>query len=119
VIERRVKARRLEWPFISHQDGRKIGDFHKVWQMACDANGLHGRIVHDSRRSGVRHLIQAGVDPHTVMALSRHATTQRPIDIQAERMVKWSRGGSNSRPLECHSVPGLAQPPTAHHNLPE
>jgi hypothetical protein len=30
--------------------------------------GLVGRIVYDLRRSGVRHLIQSGVDPHTVMA---------------------------------------------------
>ena len=41
---------------------------------ACTASGLHGRIVHDLRRSGVRHLIHAGVDPHTVMAFSGHRT---------------------------------------------
>ena len=35
---------------------------------------MSGRIVHDLRRSGVRHLIQAGVDPHTVMAFSGHRT---------------------------------------------
>lgn len=73
-MERRIKARRLDCPFIFYQDGRKIGDFRKVWQTACDANGLHGRIVHDLRRSGVRHLIHAGVDPHTVMAFSGHRT---------------------------------------------
>ena len=30
--------------------------------------------VHDLRRSGVPHLIHAGVDPHTVMAFSGHRT---------------------------------------------
>ena len=30
--------------------------------------------MHDLRRSGVRHLIHAGVDPHTVMAFSGHRT---------------------------------------------
>jgi len=35
---------------------------------------LSGRIVHDLRRSGVRHLIHAGVDPHTVTAFSGHRT---------------------------------------------
>jgi hypothetical protein len=35
---------------------------------------LSGRIVHDLRRSGVRHLIDAGNDPHTVMAFSGHRT---------------------------------------------
>jgi hypothetical protein len=29
---------------------------------------LHSRIVHDLRRSDARHVIHAGVDPHTVMA---------------------------------------------------
>ena len=32
------------------------------------------RIVHDLRRSGVRHLIHAGVDRHTVMEFSGHRT---------------------------------------------
>jgi len=32
------------------------------------------RIVHDLRRSGVKHLIDSGVDPHTVMAFSGHRT---------------------------------------------
>jgi len=31
-------------------------------------------IVHDLRRSGVKHLIHAGNDPHTVMAFSGHRT---------------------------------------------
>jgi|SRR5579862_9293440 len=40
----------------------------------CQKAGLAGRIVHDLRRSGVKHLINAGVDPHTVMAFSGHLT---------------------------------------------
>ncbi len=74
MIERQIKARRLDCPYVFHQGGRKIGDFRKAWQTACTANGLHGRIVHDLRRSGVRHLIHAGIDPHTVMAFSGHRT---------------------------------------------
>jgi len=74
IIARRLDARRLDCPFIFHDQGRPIGDFRKVWQSACDRVGLSGRIVHDLRRSGVRHLINAGVDPHTVMAFSGHRT---------------------------------------------
>ena len=37
-------------------------------------NRAAGRLVHDLRRSGVKHLIGAGVDPHTVMAFSGHRT---------------------------------------------
>ena len=46
----------------------------KVWKKACKAAGLEGRIVHDLRRSGVKHLIGAGIDPHTAMAFSGHRT---------------------------------------------
>jgi integrase len=66
--------RRLDCPYIFHCDGQSIGDFRKRWKRACAEMGLGGRIVYDLRRSGVRHLIQAGVDPHTVMAFSGHRT---------------------------------------------
>jgi integrase len=74
IIERRLEKRRLDCPSIFHQGGMPIGDFRKVWKRACAAIGLAGRIVHDLRRSGVRHLIRAGVPPHTVMAFSGHRT---------------------------------------------
>jgi integrase len=36
--------------------------------------GMTGRIPHDLRRSGVKHYIDAGVDPYTVMRWSGHRT---------------------------------------------
>ena len=39
---------------------------------ACTAIGMAGRILHDLRRSGVKHYIDAGADPHTVMLWSGH-----------------------------------------------
>jgi hypothetical protein len=30
--------------------------------------------------------------------------------------VKWSRGESNSRPLECHPIGARQEPPTTDHN---
>jgi integrase len=74
VMEARLQKRRLDCPLIFHQEGEPIGDFRKVWKKACASIGLPGRIVHDLRRSGVRHLIRAGVPPHTVMAFSGHRT---------------------------------------------
>lgn len=74
IIERRLKLRRLDCPYVFHTGGKRIGDFRKPWTKACTAIGLTGRIVHDLRRSGVRHLIRAGVPPHTVMAFSGHRT---------------------------------------------
>jgi integrase len=76
VIARRLEERKQhpECRFIFHRDGQRIGDFRKVWTKACKAAGLEGRIVHDLRRSGVKHLIGAGIDPHTAMAFSGHRT---------------------------------------------
>src|SRR5215467_6360248 len=74
IIARRWQARRLDCPYIFHRNGRRIGDFRKLWVKACAALGLTGRIVHDLRRSGVRHLIRGGTPPHTVMAFSGHRT---------------------------------------------
>ncbi len=74
IMGRRLATRRLDCQFIFHRDGKPVGDFRKLWAKACTAIGLAGRIVHDLRRSGVRHLIGAGVDPHTVMAFSGHRT---------------------------------------------
>jgi integrase len=74
LLDRRLAARRLDCPYIFHRDGQAIGDFRKLWQRACTAVGLAGRLVHDLRRSGVKHLIAAGIDPHTVMAFSGHRT---------------------------------------------
>jgi integrase len=75
IIDRRLQARRLDCPYIFHRNGRRIGDFRKLWKRACAAIGLDGRIVHDLRRSGVKHLIEAGNDPHVVMAFSGHRTS--------------------------------------------
>ena len=74
IIERRLRARRLDCPYTFHRNGRRIRDFRKLWAKACQKAGLAGRIVHDLRRSGVKHLINAGVDPHTVMSFSGHLT---------------------------------------------
>jgi integrase len=74
IIGRRLEARQLDCPFIFHRSGVPIGDFRKAWRAACTAIGQPDRLVHDLRRSGVRHLIHAGNDPHTVMAFSGHRT---------------------------------------------
>jgi integrase len=75
IMERRLAARDLACPYVFHRNGRRIGDFRKLWTKACAAIGVSDRIVHDLRRSGVKHLIETpGNDPHTVMAFSGHST---------------------------------------------
>ena len=73
-MERRLAVRRLDCPYIFHRKGKPLGDFRKLWTKACQKVDLQGRIVHDLRRSGVKHMIGAGIDPHTVMAFSGHRT---------------------------------------------
>src|SRR5262249_32194142 len=64
-------VRRLDCPYVFHRNGRRSGELRKPWAKACAELGLAGRIVHDLRRSGVRHLIRGGTPPHTLMASSR------------------------------------------------
>ena len=61
-------------PYVFHANSRPVSDFRKRWTKACNEVGLTGRIVHDLRRSGVRHMIHGGVPPHTVVAFSSHRT---------------------------------------------
>ena len=87
VVERQHGRRQPNCPFVFHgrdcgtprldKHGNRrpcLGDFQKVWNRACEAIGMAGRTPHDLRRSGVKHYIEAGVDPHTVMLWSGHRT---------------------------------------------
>jgi len=87
IIKRAKGRRRLDCPYIFHHNGKPIGSFRKAWKTACVAVGLgrfikddkgkkkyEGIIVHDLRRSCVRHLIQAGVGEKLAMELTGHKT---------------------------------------------
>jgi integrase len=74
VIERRIKARRLDSELIFHRAGRPIRDFRKRWLRACRAAGVAGRLLYDLRRTAVRNMVRAGVDPAIAMKISGHRT---------------------------------------------
>jgi len=84
IIERRIKARRLDCPLIFHrtskgQTGQPLKAFDKLWRKALAAAKLPpDRIFHDLRRSAVRNLIRAGVDPSVGLKISGH----RPLDAR-------------------------------------
>lgn len=96
VIERRLKARRLDTPLVFHREangkpGQPIKDFRKAWAQACKAVGLTpgrrgGLTFHDTRRTAVRNLIRAGVDQTVAMKISGHRTdsTFRRYNITSE-----------------------------------
>lgn len=74
IIERRVQARRLDCSLIFHRGGSAVAEFRKAWATACKKVGLPGVRFHDLRRSAIRNLIRAGVDPAVAMKISGHRT---------------------------------------------
>ncbi len=100
IVERRLKARRLDTPLVFHRvsrgkPGQPIKDFRKVWATACQAVGLvpgrrGGITFHDTRRTAVRNLIRAGVDQAVAMKISGHRTdsTFRRYNITSEEDLR-------------------------------
>lgn len=88
LIERRIDARRLDCPYIFHRKGRPMKTFYKVWKRACREAGLVSTvqdqatgqpievypIPHDCRRSAVRNMVRAGVNPDIARQISGHRT---------------------------------------------
>jgi hypothetical protein len=78
------------------------------------------RTPHDLRRSGVKHYIDAGVDPHTVMAWSGHRTAavlRRYHIIDLEDLRRAGKRASDYRGPASNVVPlsarGAPKPTTA------
>jgi len=61
-------------PLVFHRDGRQVGNFSKAWKTACGAAGAPQRHLYDFRRSGLRNMVRAGVDPAIAMKISGHRT---------------------------------------------
>ncbi len=74
IIERRLEARRLDCAMIFHRGGQPVREFRKAWTTACKRAGLPGVLFHDLRRSSIRNMIRAGVDPAVAMRISGHRT---------------------------------------------
>jgi integrase len=72
LVERRYELR--DGRLLFHHQGRRIMDIRKRWHKATAAAGVPGLLFHDLRRSGVRNLVRAGVDPTIAMRISGHKT---------------------------------------------
>ena len=78
VVQRRVKERRLDCPYVFHRDGRQIKDYRAAWSTACKDSGLvagrAGVMPHDLRRCAARNLSRAGVPEQIAMKITAHKT---------------------------------------------
>jgi integrase len=108
-IERQKARRRPNCPYIFHgkRCGRPrfdkagnrrpcLGNFRKVWNIACAGIGMAGRIPHDLRRSGIKHYISAGVDPHIVMRWSGHRTFNMLVRYTIITLEELRRAGKKA-----------------------
>jgi integrase len=109
VLERQRARRRPGCPFIFHarhcgtprydKKGNRrpcLGDFQKVWDIACAGIGMAGRIPHDLRRSGIKHYINAGVPPHIVMQWSGHRTLSMLLRYNIITLEELRRAGKKA-----------------------
>jgi integrase len=74
ILERRIRSRRLDCPLIFHRGGLPVREFRRAWSTATRRAGLPGVLFHDLRRSAIRNMVRAGVDPAVAMRISGHRT---------------------------------------------
>ncbi len=68
----------IPWVFFHRTTGRQIRRIHThhgSWPAACRKAGLGHILIHDQRRSGMKHFVNNGVsDMRTIMSFSGHKT---------------------------------------------
>jgi len=98
-------------PLVFHRDGEPVAEFRKSWASACKAAGVAGRLFHDFRRTAVRHMVRAGVDPAVAMKISGHRTRAMfdRYDITADEDIRESilkvEAYVNGLPTEARVLP--------------
>ncbi len=87
VLQQAHATRLQNCPFVFHRDGAPFhlrgskSPLRKAWARACADAGFGGHLLNDLRRSGVRNMIGAGVDPMTAMKLSGFKTIAMLAEI--------------------------------------
>jgi integrase len=81
IITRRQTARPIEEngtvrmaEFLFHRSGARVGDFKKSWGTATRLAGVPEKLFHDLRRSAVRRMVRAGINPQIAKKWSGHVS---------------------------------------------
>jgi len=94
LVSRWERRRGQLCPSVFHWGGRPMKKLRRSWKSACGAAGLHGRLLHDFRRTAVRNLIRAGVQQAIAMKITGHKTdsTFRRYLIVDEELLAQAAG---------------------------
>ena len=74
VLSRRRATRQPGAPLVFTRDDTTVRAWRRAWPAACRQAGVPGRLLHDGRRTTVRHLVRAGVPERIAMVLTGHKT---------------------------------------------
>lgn len=75
LMERRWQARIVGTrllPWVFHYYGRRIGNFRRRWEQACEKAELQGKLFHDFRRTAVRNMVRQGLPERVIMSITGH-----------------------------------------------
>ena len=114
-------AQGLSWP---RANGKRVRDFRKKWESACDAAGVPDLLFHDLRRTAARNLRRAGVPETVIMKIGgwrtrsvfeRYAIVSRN-DI-ADAMLQLQQSEKTNDPQNGHII-GHSDPPAQMGTVP-
>jgi integrase len=105
IIKAQAELRRLDCPYVFHNNGRKVGDLRKSWHNATKKAELEGKVIHDFRRSTARNLTSLGVPQQVIMArcgwrtastFHRHAIVDHSDQEAANNAIDQARAGATT-----------------------
>jgi len=86
-VETAMTERNARCPFLFQYQGRGLKSNRSGWQSACIAAGVPGLIFHDTRRTAIRLMEQAGIPRAEAMQITGHKTESvyKRYDIASEK----------------------------------
>lgn len=73
-LDRALATRDPRCRWLFQHEGKRILDFTRAWNSACERAGVPGLLFHDLRRSAIRNMERAGIPRSVAMAISGHKT---------------------------------------------